>query len=145
MYMRFMIYSLAIATAAVAQEDVIRRGCSNATLRGRYGFAISGTRPSGPPPAPLEAMIGVAITTFDGRGNLTQVDNIHGAISGLNPDRPGGGTYTLKEDCTGTMTLINQGAPPLELQIVVVDRGREVRTAVMSPATAMVTSNGRKL
>ncbi|MBM3784536.1 MAG: hypothetical protein FJW30_09275 [Acidobacteria bacterium] len=90
-------------------------------------------------------MIGIAITTFDGHGNLTQVDNIHGGTSGLNPDRPSTGTYTLKDDCTGTMTLINQGAPPLELRIVVVDRGREVRTAVMSPAAVMVTSNGRKL
>jgi hypothetical protein len=145
MNMRFVICALAVATAAVAEEDGARRGCSNATLRGQYGFTISGSRPSGPPPAPLEAMIGIAITTFDGRGNLTQVDNIHGGISGLNPDRPGTGTYTIKEDCTGTMTLINQGAPPLELRIVVVDKGREVRTAVMSPATVMVTSNGRKL
>lgn len=143
--MRFMIYGLAFALTAMAQDDSGGRGCSNASLRGRYGFAISGTRPSGPPPAPLEAMIGVAITTFDGHGNLTQVDNIHGAISGLNPDRPGTGTYSLKDDCTGTMTLINQGAPPLELRIVVVDRGREVRAAVMTPATVMVTSNGRKL
>jgi len=37
------------------------------------------------------------MTTFDGNGNLTQTDNIHGSISGYTaPDRQGTGTYSLK-------------------------------------------------
>src|ERR1017187_7058476 len=34
------------------------RGCSVASLKGDYGFALLGTRPSGPPPAAIEQMIG---------------------------------------------------------------------------------------
>lgn len=135
----------AVSLFAFGEGEGEGRGCSNATLRGDYGFVINGIRPSGPPPAPLEQMIGVAVTHFDGKGNLTQIDNIHGSLSPLSPDRPGTGTYLIKEDCTGTMTLINTGAPPLELRIVIVDKGKEIRVAVMSPATVLVTSNGRKM
>ncbi len=86
------------------------------------------------------------MTHFDGAGGLTQIDNIHGSISGFaTPDRPGTGTYTLNNDCTGTMTLSNQGAPTLTLRIVVVDHGSQIRTVVVSPAAVMVSSDGRRL
>jgi len=83
-----------------------------ASLKGVYGTILTGTKPSGPPPAPLEQMIGVALSTFDGQGHSTGIDNIHGTISGGTPDRPGTGTYTIDEDCTGTAILVNAGAPP---------------------------------
>lgn len=43
------------------------------------------------------------------------------------------------------MTLSSSGSPTLTLQIVVVDDGNEVRTAVVAPAPVMVTSNGRRV
>jgi hypothetical protein len=134
---------LAIVSLHANDRDE-RNVCRESTLRGEYGFSINGTRPSGPN-GPIEQMIGVALTTFDGEGNLTQTDNIHGSISGYPAsavDRPGTGTYTLKEDCTGTMTLNNVGAPTITLHIVVVKNGREIRTVVTSPLPVMVTSNG---
>jgi hypothetical protein len=143
--MRLVLYTLIFAALAAAEGNGEGKGCSNATLKGRYGFVISGTKPSGPPPAPLENMIGTAVTTFDGHGNLTQIDNIHSSISPLILDRPGTGTYSIRDDCSGTMALNNPGSPTLEARIVVVDKGREVRVVVMAPATVMVTSNGRKL
>ena len=125
--------------------------CTNATLEGDYGFTVTGTRPSGPPsngqPAPIETVVGVAMTRFDGYGNITQTDNIHGSISGFAaPDRSGSGAYAINSDCTGTMTLTSAGgAPTLTLRIVVVDNGKEVRTAVVEPSPVMVTSNGRRV
>lgn len=142
--LKFMGLTLAVAGLLTAGEGE-GRGCSLATLKGTFGSIVTGTRPSGPPPAPLEQMIGVVLTRFDGLGNLTSTDNIHGSISGLAPDRPVTGTYTVNEDCTGTMTRVSAGAPSLELRFVLVDKGREIRTAVMSPATVMVTSIGRKI
>jgi hypothetical protein len=41
--------------------------------------------------------------------------------------------------------LFNPGQPPLEMRFVIVDKGEELRVAVVSPATVMVTANGRKL
>ncbi len=138
-----------------AQSSIFETVCTNATLEGDFGFTITGTRPSGPG-APVETIVGIAITHFDGNGNLTQTDNIHGSISGVaTPNRPGTGTYTINSDCSGTMTLMNSGSPTLTLSIVVVDDGNEVRTAVTnptanvtpgtSPPQVIVTSNGRRV
>ena len=147
--------AILFATAIWAQDGAFQIVCTNATLEGDYGFIVTGTRPSGPG-GPVETVVGVAMTHFDGNGNLTQTDNIHGSITGLAaPNRQGTGTYTINADCTGTMKLTNPGAPALTLAIVVVDDGNEVRAAVMDPTASvtagvpapqvMVTSNGRRV
>jgi hypothetical protein len=150
-----MMLLLLAAGSVWAQEFSVEPVCTNATLEGTFGFTVTGMRPSGPG-GPVEMIVGIALTQFDGNGNLTQTDNIHGSITGLaTPNRKGTGTYTLNADCSGTMTLVNAGAPPLTLAIVVVDNGNEVRTAVMNPTATvapgatppqvMVTSNGRRI
>ena len=150
-----MILLLLAAGSIWAQEFSVEPQCTNATLAGDFGFTVTGMRPAGPG-GPVEVIVGIALTHFDGNGNLTQTDNIHGSISGVAaPNRKGTGTYTLNADCSGTMTLVNVGAPPLTLAIVVVDNGNEVRTAVMNPTATvapgatppqvMVTSNGRRV
>jgi hypothetical protein len=132
-------------TSLLAAQKVEGRHCSLASLKGTYGTILSGTKPSGPPPAPLEQFIGVALNTFDGQGNSTGIDNIHASISGVTTDRPGTGTYTINEDCSGKAILLNQGAPPLEMRFVVVDSGKEFQGVIVSPTSVMATFNGRKL
>jgi hypothetical protein len=132
-------------TGLLAAQKVEGRHCNLASLKGTYGTILSGTKPSGPPPAPLEQFIGVALSTFDGLGNSTGIDNINAAISGVTTDRPGTGTYTINEDCSGKAVLFNPGAPPLEMRFVVVDGGKEFRGIIVSPASVMVTFNARKL
>jgi hypothetical protein len=117
--------------------------CNNETLRGNYGFTITGMRPAGPG-GPLVAIVGTALTTFNGDGTFDQFDNINvgpPAVSYV-PDRPGSGTYSLSPDCSGTMTLV-AGGMTLQLAINVVDHGREIRTAVVTP-NVIITSNGRR-
>lgn len=142
-----MTILLLAASAVWAQDNGYTPMCVNESLMGEYGFSVTGTRPSAPTPgAPIETVVGLAMTHFDGQGNLTQTDNIHGSISGFTaPDRQGTGTYTINPDCTGTMTLSSPGSPTLTLRIVLVDNGSEVRTAVVAPAPVMVTSNGRRV
>ena len=121
-----------------------RYACTNETLNGKYGFTITGIRPTGPQ-TPQVAVVGTALTTFHGDGTLDQYDNlnVNSPAVPLNPDRAGTGTYNLNSDCSGTMTL-TAGGMTLALSIVVVDHGREIRTAVMTP-NVIVTSNGRKI
>ena len=88
------------------------RHCNLESLKGTYRTLLSGTKPSGPPPAPLEQLIGVALTTFDGQGHSVGIDNIHAAISGVTLDRQGIGTYTINENCSGTAFLFNLGVCP---------------------------------
>jgi hypothetical protein len=87
---------------------------------------------------------GIAKTTFDGDGNLTQVDAV--AVNGSIAEvwRPGTGTYTLNPDCTGTMTLINEGQAPLRLAIVVSQSGNVIHTVVTNLGRA-VTSDAERV
>lgn len=109
--------------------------CSDRTLRGSYGFNVEGT--IFPPGAAPLLLRGVAMTVFDGRGGLSQVD--HATTNGISRWegwRAAVGTYQVNPDCTGTAEIIpSGGAPPLRLHLVVFDRGRQVRTVVDGNAT----------
>ncbi len=127
--------------------------CSNAILSGAYGVNISGTRPapSVPPnslflPGYIEQAIGVVIQIFDGQGSFSQTDNVKGSISGIIPNRPGSGIYSVNSDCTGTYTVNNHGVPfPIVTQMVIVNGGAEFRGVVVSPQAVMISANGRKM
>ena len=103
--------------------------CSNRTLRGDYGFSVDGQILAGPRPGLLRAL---AMTHFDGDGNLSQVDFL--TINGIPAGpawRPATGTYDVNPDCTGTAEFTaNDGSPTVHLRLVVVDRGRQVLTIV---------------
>ena len=121
------LLAFAFASPATADEDT---KCSDRTLLGSYGFNIDGQiQPPAGPPLLLRA---VAMTTFDGAGNLSQVD--HATLNGV-PRwmgwRHATGTYAINADCTGTAQIVpSDGSPALNLHLVVFDSGRQVRTVV---------------
>jgi hypothetical protein len=128
--------TLALSTprAVTAHGEEHHRECSNATLRGDYGFSVDGQILAGPRTGLLRA---VAMTHFDGEGALSQVDfaTINGIPTGTDW-RPATGIYEVNPDCTGTTRLdFTDGSPSLHLRMVVVDGGREVRTIVEGNAT----------
>ena len=113
------------------------RGCSEATIRGDYGIQIQGTRPA--PGGLTESVIGVVLRTYDGRGNFSQVSNVKGSITGTVPDAQGFGTYEVNHDCAGRILFFPAPGVVVEERLVIVDDGREIRTAVMAPAPVMIT------
>ena len=113
------------------------RPCSRATIRGDYGIQIQGTRPA--PGGLTESVIGVVLRNYDGRGNISQVDNVKGSITGIVPDRQGFGTYEVSGDCTGVARFEPGPGILLEERVVIVDNGREIRTMVLAPAGVMIT------
>jgi hypothetical protein len=121
-----------------AQSDDSWFKCSNRTLRGDYGFSIDGTILAGTPNALL--LRGLAMTRFDGHGHLSQVDFATRNGAPIAPDwRTAVGTYEINADCTGMAQIVQaDGSPTLNLRLVVVDRGREVRTIVVGNATGSV-------
>jgi hypothetical protein len=122
-------------SATADNDDGGEERCSNRTLRGDYGFSIDGQLLGGPSPILIR---GVAMTRFDGHGNVSQVDFV--TLNGVpaSPDwRPSSGTYHLNPDCTGTAEFdFGGGSPILRLRLVVADRGREIRTVVESGPSA---------
>ncbi len=119
------------------------QACNNAMLKGTYGSQVVGERPAGP--NTREQFVALALVTFDGQGNFTQVDNSHG-LSGTVADRPGWGIYNVNPDCTATLTLWTEGLPfPIQTKLVVFNRGAETRGLVMSPAVIVATTTSRRV
>jgi len=117
--------------------------CSEATVRGDYGIQIQGTRPA--PGGLIESVIGIVLRNYDGHGSFSQVSNVKGSLTGTVPDSQGFGTYEVNADCTGVVRFQPAPGVLLEERLVIVDDGREIRTAVMVPTQVMITGVHQRL
>jgi hypothetical protein len=143
---------LVLCSSAKAQVQD-SEGCTNATLKGDYAFTVSGQffLPGGI----AVQREGIAMTHFDGAGNLSQVDMV---LSNPNAPPPPGvsptdpdtgfhngekGTYKVNQDCTGTFTinfpeLTNPATGKMTSGAIIVasfvlsDHGRAIHTVVTS-------------
>jgi hypothetical protein len=82
-------------------EDSARAKCSEATLHGTYLFAFNGVEITGNNDQVPFAIAGYAV--FDGNGKEKGVasSNFNGKVT---RKEPVSATYTVKADCTGTVT-----------------------------------------
>ena len=93
-----------------------------------------------PLPPGIDSFVGIAIRTYDGEGQFTQISNVKGAVIGVEADVESTGTYQVNEDCSGSDTLQPfEGAPLITDRLVIVDDGRQVRIAVMTPVAIVNT------
>ena len=139
----------AVTTRAGNQNlDPPSRRCSVETLRGAYGLQWTGVRPIGPgAPPPVETFTGVAIRTFDGAGSFTQISNVKGQVTGIQPpDIESVGTYEVNEDCSGTFASpFIPGGPLVTARFVIVAGGDEVLQTVMTPEALFNAGVMRKI
>jgi hypothetical protein len=84
-------------------EDASRAKCSEATLEGTYLFAQNGVQIKGNDQRPF-ALAGYDV--FDGNGEVKGLAsaNFNGKIT---RNEPLSGTYSVKANCTGTLTFTN--------------------------------------
>jgi len=128
------LFVLGIAPGAHANDD---KACSNATLKGGFGFTSTGTilpaffglpdtyDPFAPPAGPFAE---VGRQTFDGKGGTEYIATITNNGSPT-PGLDFKGTYSVSKDCTGSMTL-SQTVPfpaTLTLYFVIDNDGTEIR------------------
>jgi hypothetical protein len=91
-------------------------------------------------------VVGVVTRTYDGMGNFTQIDNIHGSVTGWVPNRPGSGTYQVNPDCTfATQFVPGPGAPVIEERGVIVEHGKELYTVTVAPMPSMVSTHSERI
>ena len=94
--------ALGISSVALADDDEAI-GCSARTLKGLYIFAATGY--SIPVSGPAQPKAVVEMIRFAGDGNLfvpAATRSINGVIA---RSQPGGGTYTVAANCTGTLAF----------------------------------------
>ena len=115
------------------------RHCSDRTLYGDYGASSQGSIL--PAPGVSLPFVGVSMTHFDGRGDLSWVE--HTVVNGA-PLSPGftvraTGTYSVNHDCTGSATVNTPNSPvPLKLFFVIVKHGTEVHAVLDTNAISTV-------
>ena len=142
--MRFRISFFLLILAVVVSQSLTAYAsdCSNSTIKGTYAFTIHGQvlLPDG------SALLidGLAKTTFDGKGNLTQLDAV--AVNGnVAPGWASNtGTYSVNPDCTGTQTIVVPGLPDLHLQFIVAQSGNTIHQIVIDPGFA-TTAEGERV
>ena len=132
-----------LLTAVVAHAQTNSRFCNNELIRGDYAFVVDGYKLGGPPGSPVGPMKGVAMTTFDGWGNLTQIDTVvvNGTKTSDFTEAKATGTYHVDSDCTGTFTLTfpaGDPRPPVTTSFVIGENGNEIDTVVISPPGALL-------
>jgi hypothetical protein len=152
-----------VATTAPSFADDDGGGCSNATLKGRYGLATHGEfvgvygtetppliqfykSPSGnPAPTRIDQ---VADETFDGHGNATQLEYVFANGSGVtNELRRAGktGAYQVKQDCAGLETPTYSNGFEIDRAFVLSNGGKTIHiltTKINSPFLRLAASAG---
>lgn len=126
-----------VALAALGSVPANAAVCNNKMLAGNYGFTIQGTKLGGL--GFVGQQVGVAMATFDGTGNFTQIDSVTIAGNAVSDftHTPATGTYTVNSDCTGSFTInFTDGRPPVTADFVLVDNGNELDTVVTSAGGA---------
>ena len=108
--------------------------CSNASLKGAYGFLDAHTLvPTGTP------FVALGRWNFDGKGNFTNTltFNDNGTVTHAQDFGP----YTVTADCTGTIFILGGTG---SLEIVLVDAGKEFYGVATNPSSLVMTSSVAK-
>jgi len=107
--------------------------CSNASLKGAYGFQIGATvLPAGTPRGVLDRV------NFDGKGHFT--DAVTFNDNGTSTHRQNTGAYSVNADCTGTFFPDTGGT----IGFVVVQGGKEFYQLRTSPSNIVFQFNSAK-
>jgi hypothetical protein len=124
---------LTLGVLGTAHAQSAHAVCNNRLIAGNYGFTLQGNKLAGQ--GPTGQQVGVAMTQFNGRGGLTQIDTVtvDGELVADFTHTPATGTYQVNPDCTGTFTIdFTDNRPPVTANFVVVEGGLEIDTVVIS-------------
>jgi len=140
--------AICLVAAVSAGAGHAAEGCTTATLHDSYGFQLSGVFiPSAAETeatAPDDTRIEIAATgrmIFDGRGQVSAAytESFGGTII------PGGGTgsYSVQPDCTGSLSLTENGRTT-PLGFTIVERGEKVMLLVTEPGGVALGTASRQ-
>jgi hypothetical protein len=147
---------LVLAAAAQAQapaQNVPNLGCSDLTIKGDWGFKVSGgiLNTNG---AIAQLRDGVAMTHFDGHGMLVQEDYVMAGGEPMGPPTTfhtnESGTYHVNADCTGNATINFPpfpGGAVISIMFVVSNFGQTIHAIVseLIPPVSMDPTQTPKL
>jgi hypothetical protein len=126
-----------VAEGQITQQGLER--CSNATFRGAYGFAASGSVFASPGnPSEIFDLAVWARIVADGHGHSTQQTSasVNGAYSEANETAD----YSVNPDCTGSATIHHSNGTVEHVNFVIVERGNEIKFISAEPGAVFAGS-----
>ena len=138
-----IVVASALVVGMVPGTQAVDKGCTNASLKGTFGYTNTGSIIAPAPDAGPFA--GVGTQTFDGRGGTTATATVsqNGNIFAVTIT----GTYSVNPDCTGTLELLISpaGIPSFKGHafFVIDNKGAEIRAINTDPG-AVVTTVARR-
>jgi hypothetical protein len=122
-----IVFAGTFALGAAAHPQA--RQCSNASLKGAYGFLDAHVLlPAGTP------FTAIGRWKFDGKGTFTNTLTLND--NGTVTHASDSGSYTVNDDCTGAISIMG-GAGSVE--IVIVNGGNEFYELVTNPSSIVST------
>ncbi len=101
--------------------------CTNAGVKGSFGFETTGLFFAGAPAPEWVAFIGELKLSVDASGGGVIRGHIAGAEDSTSfAEEPVTGSYTVGTDCRGRATIKPEGLPEMHFHFVVVDGGNEM-------------------
>lgn len=133
---------LALSALPTASAQV----CSAQSLKGSFGYSVSGTIVTGSGPLVAGPFAAVGKLTFDGKGNVTTVRSLSDNGIVFQGD-PGTGTYKMNADCTGSFN-ITVGPPGHAIVLsldIVLDDAYQLRGVVTTPGIVLLLEGRKQL
>ena len=118
--------------------------CSNQTVKGSYGYTVTGTIVTSQGPLVAGPFAAVGRITFDGVGGVQTVRSLSDNGFILQNDA-GTGTYSMHSNCTGSFN-ITVGPPGHAIVLtldIVIDDTAQIRGVVTTPGIVL-TFDGRR-
>src|SRR5207245_64996 len=122
----------------VAAGQIVKQqlaGCTNASFKGVYSFATTGSAFS--PGGEVGDVAASGQIVSDGRGHTTESSN--SSFNGLQTADTQTGTYSVNPDCTGSATSIHHPSGNVDtVNFVIVEGGAEAKFIVTNPGAVFV-------
>jgi hypothetical protein len=114
--------------------------CTNAGVKGSFGFEATGVYLAGAPITGPVALIGELKLSVDTVGYGVISGQVAGSEDGTTltfAEEPVTGTYWVGKDCRGTATITPKGLSEMHFSLVVVDDGKELLGIETDPDTVV--------
>jgi hypothetical protein len=119
--------------------------CSNQTLKGSFGYTVTGTITQSVPPLVAGPFVAVGRIVFDGAGGVTTIRSLNDDGNPLRNDS-GNGSYSLNSDCTGSFSIsVGPSGHQIVLNVdIVLDDSYELRGVVTTPDVVLAFQGRRQ-
>jgi hypothetical protein len=133
-----------LAVHLLAEGFAMKQGfptCTNAGVRGSFGFETTGVFLAGAPATGAVAVIGELNLSVNPSGEGVISGHVASSEDGtflMFAEEPVTGSYRVGTDCRGTATIRPQGHSAMHFRFVVVDNGKEM-LAIQTDADTVVS------